>query len=425
MFSRRSTRRQPAPRYHRLSVMQLENRLVPSGISWNGGANTLNWGDAANWSSNTVPTSTDDVTINIGVAGTINIGASAYGVRSLSDTTAPLSIASGGSLSLAVTETSTFGQNVTVSSGASLLVGAGATLVISPNVTLQDNGTVNLGGNNVDCANNGGAIRINVGNGGLLHATGSTFYNTGVNWNSELYVAGGGHLQASNCTISNLINVYLDNGNVLNAGDLVGNTINVPLYLPYSEVQDLSGTGSNNVSFVDIDILAGTVPNGQTLALNAIGTNTASLRYVFPGNFTIASGASMTVAPSVSLALNPGVTLQDNGTVTLATGDSVNCQNNGGLISISVGNGGLFSASGAGFYNTGVNWNSQLYVAGGGHLQASNCTISNLNNVYLDNGNVLNAGDLVGNTINVPLYLPYSEVQDLSGTGSNNVSFVD
>src|SRR5947209_7543828 len=78
-------------------------------------AGTLSWSDINNWSNNAVPTSNDDVTISKAGVGTITIGTGTYPVRSLNDTTAPLSIAPGGSLSLAaVAVTSTFGQNVTV-----------------------------------------------------------------------------------------------------------------------------------------------------------------------------------------------------------------------------------------------------------------------------------------------------------------------
>jgi hypothetical protein len=84
-----------------LRVLQPEDRLVPAAVSWTGGAGTLNWGDAMNWSSGTVPGSGSDVTISISVSGTINLGAHAYAVRSLNDTSASLAIATGGSRSLA------------------------------------------------------------------------------------------------------------------------------------------------------------------------------------------------------------------------------------------------------------------------------------------------------------------------------------
>jgi hypothetical protein len=136
---RRRTRVRP-------SLEWLEDRLAPAAVSWTGNAGDLNWGTAGNWSNNAVPTSADDVTINISVAGTINIGAASY-ARTLSDTTASVAITSGGSLTLSpVAATSTFAQNVTVQSGGTLTVGAGATLQIVPaayqTVTLTDDGTL-------------------------------------------------------------------------------------------------------------------------------------------------------------------------------------------------------------------------------------------------------------------------------------------
>src|ERR1700722_20884149 len=80
---------------------ELEHRVVPAAISWTGSAGTLNWGTAGNWSTNTVPTSSDNVTINLAGVGTINIASGNYSVATLNDTTAALSIASGGTLSFA------------------------------------------------------------------------------------------------------------------------------------------------------------------------------------------------------------------------------------------------------------------------------------------------------------------------------------
>ena len=127
--------------------------------------------------------------------------------------------------------------------------------------------------------------------------SGSTSYTT------QIVVNSGGHLQASNSTFA-LNNVTLNTGSILNAGDFTGNSFNSPLFLPAIDVQYLSGTGSNNAQFQDIDILAGSVASGQTLALNAIGTaSTANLRYVFDGNFTVSSGATVTVGPNVSVLI--------------------------------------------------------------------------------------------------------------------------
>src|SRR5262249_15236836 len=109
----------------------LEDRIAPAAVSWTGNAGTLNWGDAGNWSNSAVPTSADDVTISKTGVGTISVGAGNFGVRSLNDTTAVLSLASGSTLSFtAVAATSVFGKNVTVAAGATLAVGAGATIQV-------------------------------------------------------------------------------------------------------------------------------------------------------------------------------------------------------------------------------------------------------------------------------------------------------
>ncbi len=39
----------------RLTFEQLEDRTTPAALSWTGNADTLNWGDASNWSGNAVP----------------------------------------------------------------------------------------------------------------------------------------------------------------------------------------------------------------------------------------------------------------------------------------------------------------------------------------------------------------------------------
>lgn len=69
VFSRFTNSHNSRPRNRRpLSVFagwveSLERRDVPAIISWDGGAGTNNWSDAANWSGDNLPTSQDDVVI--------------------------------------------------------------------------------------------------------------------------------------------------------------------------------------------------------------------------------------------------------------------------------------------------------------------------------------------------------------------------
>ncbi len=65
MLNRRRTRR----RHLRCELLETRNLLAA--ISWDGGAGTFNWNDAANWSNDVQPGASDDVTINI--AGDVTI----------------------------------------------------------------------------------------------------------------------------------------------------------------------------------------------------------------------------------------------------------------------------------------------------------------------------------------------------------------
>ena len=169
---------------------------------------------------------------------------------------------------------------------ATLAVGPGVTVWIQEYVTLTDSGNLIFASNDtVDL--NIGTTQIVVANSGLMTTAIGDIFNGSTAYSTQIVVNSGGHLQASNSTFA-LNNVTLNNGAFLNAGDFTGNSFNCTLYLPESDVQYLSGTGSDNAQFQQIWILAGSVPSGQTLALNAIGTvSTANLAYSFAGNFTV------------------------------------------------------------------------------------------------------------------------------------------
>ena len=74
--------------------------------------------------------------------------------------------------------------------------------------------------------------------------------------------------------------------------------------MPYNDVASLAA--GNNVSFDQIEIDSGTLPSGNELDLNLIGTNTANLSYIFPGAFTVASGATLNVGTTVPVQISDG-----------------------------------------------------------------------------------------------------------------------
>ncbi len=92
---------------------RLETRLVLSSISWtdpNGG----DWDTAGNWSSDTVPTASDDVTINIPVTNPITHGTSIADAVDSITSQDPITLSAG---SLAVATSAALGASLTLSGG--------------------------------------------------------------------------------------------------------------------------------------------------------------------------------------------------------------------------------------------------------------------------------------------------------------------
>ena len=96
----RRERRQNDSRICHLAIEFLEARNLLSAVSWTGAGDGVNWNNQANWSTNSVPGSDDDVTINTGTT-TIQISSGTDSIHSL-ESTRPLNLA-GGSLSIATT----------------------------------------------------------------------------------------------------------------------------------------------------------------------------------------------------------------------------------------------------------------------------------------------------------------------------------
>src|SRR5262249_11185582 len=135
--------------------------------------------------------------------------------------------------------------------------------------------------------------------------------------------------------------LYLNDGSVLNAGDLSNDTfIQTTVYAPGTDVPLLAGPDLKaNKSFADVDIIAGSLNSG-TLPLSLIGSaSTAKLRYVFPGGFEVKSGATLSMADNLSVLIATGQTIAvDAGaTMTVGAASLVVDNYNGGAYGISVG----------------------------------------------------------------------------------------
>ncbi|MFO0805191.1 MAG: CARDB domain-containing protein [Gemmataceae bacterium] len=299
-----------------------------------------------------------------------------------------------------------FPGSFTINSGATLAVGANVPVTVGPSpsnggtMTLAVNGTLSFASGDTVTLNAVTAYntttQITVGSGGLLTANGTTFNASVANGGfTQIVVASGGHLQASGSTFA-VGQLNFNVGALVNAGDLSGNAFDSPLYIPAINVQYLSGTGNNNLRFQSIYLQPDTLTTGQSVALNAIGTQTTNnLRYVFPGNFTINSGATLAVGANVPVTVGPSpsnggtMTLAVNGTLSFASGDivtlnAVTAYNT--TTQITVGSGGLLSANGTTFNATVANsGTTQIVVATGAQLIANNGAIG-IGTLSLANG---------------------------------------
>ena len=160
--------------------------------------------------------------------------------------------------------------------------------------------------------------------------------------------------------------------------------------------------------------------------MNAIGTSTtANLRYVFPGNFTIATAATLNVGSNVRVLLSAFQTLTVDGTINFAAGDTVTLDVDAFNSTTQIIVNGTFNATGTVFNRIGGNI-AGLTVNSGGRLFAASSTFA-LSRLTLNVGAVVNAGDLSNNAFDGPIFLPANLVPLFSAAegGSDNLRFQD
>ena len=306
-----------------------------------------------------------------------------------------------------------YAQTITVDSGGTLSFGAAA-------VAIQD-------------SNYDGTFGIVVN--GTMSTSGASFTrlsNSNGNDNSQLLVNAGGKLTASNSNFD-WDNVVLANGSVqLISTDITNNIFGLTaastvLSVPITDVPFLT----NNQSFEDVDINAGSLNGGQSVALNLMGTaTTVNLRYVFPGAFEVKPNATLSIGDGVSALIRYAqtITVDSGGTLSFgAAAVAIQDSNYDGTFGIVVN--GTMSASGASFTrlsNSNGNDNSQLLVNAGGKLTASNSNFD-WDNVVLANGSVqLISTDITNNIFGLTaastvLSVPITDIPFLA----NNQSFED
>jgi uncharacterized repeat protein (TIGR03803 family) len=118
--------------------------IQPIAVTWTGAADGLNWSNPGNWSNDQVPSANTDVTIGSGF--TILLGSGMYSVDSLT-TSSPIEIANGATLLLY--GPSTFASSLTVDNGGMLKADADPVVLDVNGSAFTDNGTIDLGSNDM------------------------------------------------------------------------------------------------------------------------------------------------------------------------------------------------------------------------------------------------------------------------------------
>ncbi len=445
----------------------MEDRCLLTSYAWNlptGG----DWDTPLNWSPTGVPTAADTATINLVSLGiithnssttdsvlslttnsftTLNIGAGSIAFKAAPSTiNGPITVGVAGTLQISgttligsgnVTVSGHFAAdtsalvaiNTTLNAGSvfaagSFAIGVGASLnvggFVNTTITASQTITVNLGGTLSFAA--GDVVTFGTANyvneqitvNGSLSAVGTTFATFG-NDGSTIVVNSGAHFTSTNSNFT-LSSLSLDSTSVYGSGDLVGNTFNMPIFVPGGDVQYLSA----NARFGDININAATLGSG-TLALNLIGTNTSSLRYVFNGGFTVGSGATVSVGNNVPIVIGSSQTILVNGTLSFTTGDVVTF-GTANYVNEQITVNGSLTAVGTTFATFG---NDGSTIVVNGKIMVNNQSKIALSSLTINSGAIASLSNIVlgaGTVFNVNSNVIYSVAgNDFSSLGNNGV----
>src|SRR5208337_1676905 len=348
------------------AIEVLERRLVMSAVSWTGGGNNFNWNNPANWSTNTVPDASDDVTIDVANNPTIIYNGTST-IHSLVDNdslniaggslavTSGLTVGSGATLSATNAGTSFTASGATTIDGANLYASGGATLSL-PAATSYTQNTGSWNSNRTLQASGAGSV-LALPN--LTTITGSTQYG------SNLYVQAlaGGHvnLGAATAVTGGAVNLTADGTNSVLDLSALQSFQGYFEYQYYTSTSNIQATNGGSI----LDPQLATV---NTAGLTLDGTGTI-------GTASITALTNSTVAVSGTAADFSGVTDLSSTSLTLSGGGTANLDHaakiDGANISVSGGVTLTLPAATSYTQNTG-SWNSNrtLQASGAGSVLA-------------------------------------------------------
>ncbi len=350
----RKTKKSPA---RKLGLESLEDRSLPSTVSWTGGSG--NWDTAANWSGDKVPGTGDDIVISTSSAATITIrSGDSESVHSLNTAGNDTLSITGGSLEVAAN--STLAGPLAMTGGSLEAKGAGATLTATGTTTAtavsldaEGGATLSLPGLTSFVAN--GSYFTANGTGSVLDLSNLTHATQTGGW--QLQASNGGAIKLTgltSLTSTSGISIY-DTGHSTLLDDLTSLT-GISVHLDGSDAQvantwaqflngNLTVTGGSyslpgltNVNGSSLDVegggglalpkLTSFVANGSYFTANGTNTATGAASVLDLSNLThmtqsggwqieASNGGEIKLTGLASLTSTNGITIYDTNGSTL------------------------------------------------------------------------------------------------------------
>nr|WP_143547663.1 cohesin domain-containing protein [Rhodopirellula sp. SM50] len=332
-----------------------------------------------------------------------------------------------------------FPSGFEIQSNASLSVNQGVSVLLKEDQQISVDGTLTFDNAMSMVAEDGfsGQVAgISVKGTGTLDVINTDFTRTNTgNFQDDIRidVAAGGEFKATDSHFD-WDSLRLNDGSVISNGStpwVLRNEFTQPISVPYQHLQDASRL-ADNLRFEDINILAGSLPTGETLDLNLIGTaTTVDLRYVFPSGFEIQSNATLSVNQGVSVLLKEDQQISVDGTLRFDNAISMVAEDgfSGQAAGISVNGTGTLDVINTDFTRTNTgNFQDDIRidVAAGGEFKATDSHFD-WDAIRLNDGSVISNGTtpwVLRNEFTQPISVPYQHLQDALRL-SDNLRFED
>ncbi|MCA9200752.1 MAG: hypothetical protein KDA87_24605, partial [Planctomycetales bacterium] len=448
IFGKRKSTSARRRRRLRNGLERLEERTLLATVIW---ANPTggDWRVGSNWSTGAEPTAIDDVVIpNYPGSPSIFLTAGTALVKSVTSfenlrldggrfTADTLTFSEGklqigaaqisGTLTEGIAEASNGAifSNFATAIGTILNILPNASVSIAGSRTLEIGGSASIAsGDTVNFSRSGPGTKLIVS--GTLTASNVTFQNSFGFYVTGIEITGNGRLISTNNNFS-VSSLSVLNGATVLPFDWSNNVFETDLTVPWYAVPSLSANqgGSNNVRFTTINIAAGVMPAGNTLTLARIGTDTAShanLRYRFPADFTVASGAILTINNDTVVELAANQELRIEGRANLLPGSTLSIEQSVPATEVIVT--GILDVDHASILQGNPAWSTTVTITDGGRLLADSSTFT-VKTLALLNGSVVGSTDWRNSIFDTELNIPWQSVANLSAAtgGIDNVRF--